>query len=210
MPGSRRRVCRRTAVVAFLLGIASVYAAYVAIENTTFADVAVRRLIRPDTSGTADVIVALGGSVTELCAPNFYATRRTILAVDLFLAGRANRILFTGGKPTGMDCSTAEAMAKFAQRLGVPRSSIVVESAARDTHQNATLSAPLLTAIGARRIVLVTDRLHMRRAEACFRAVGFDIERASVPVTESSNSELLYHGVRESVAWWYYSWKDWI
>ena len=190
--------------------MASVYGAYVVIENTTFADRAVRSLLRPDTPGRADVIVALGGSVTELCTPNFYSMRRTILAVDLFLAGRANRILFTGGKPLGMACSSAEVMARFAQRLGVPQANMVVETASRDTHQNAALSAPLLAAMGAHRVLLVTDRLHMRRAEACFRAMGFEIERASVPVTEISNSALLYHGVRESVAWWYYSWKDWI
>jgi uncharacterized SAM-binding protein YcdF (DUF218 family) len=193
-----------------VLGIASVYGAYVVVENTTFADRAIRGLLKSDTRGHADVIVALGGSVTELCTPNFYSTRRAVLAADLFVAGRANRILFTGGRPAGMACSSGEVMARFAQRLGVPEANMTVESASRNTRQNAELSAPILTAMGARRILLVTDRLHMRRAEACFRAMGFEVERASVPVTETSNSSLLYFGLRESVAWWYYSWQHWV
>jgi uncharacterized SAM-binding protein YcdF (DUF218 family) len=133
-----------------------------------------------------------------------------VLATDLFAAGRASRILFTGGRPGGMPCSTAEVMARFAERLGVPAGSMLLETASRNTRQNAELSASVLNAIGVRRVLLVTDRLHMRRAEACFRAMGFEVERASVPVTETSNTALLYHGFREAVAWWYYSWRGWI
>ena len=40
--------------------------------------------------------------------------------------------------------------------------------ASHNTHENAILSAPLLKRLGARRLLVVTDRLHMTRAGGAF------------------------------------------
>jgi uncharacterized SAM-binding protein YcdF (DUF218 family) len=50
-----------------------------------------------------------------------------------------------------------------------------VESASRDTHENAVFTHRMLHPNGIRRIVLVTSSSHMRRAVQEFRAAGFDV-----------------------------------
>jgi uncharacterized SAM-binding protein YcdF (DUF218 family) len=100
-------------------------------------------------------------------------------------------------------------MADFAEELGVPKESIVLEEHAENTWQNARYSEPLLRAIGARRILLVTDALHMRRAEACFRARGFETTRAAVPAIQlyGNNIDLLRVALHEYLGLVYYRLK---
>jgi lysophospholipase L1-like esterase len=132
-----------------------------------------------------------------------------MLARQAFAAARAPRILVTGGFPKGTPCSVADSMRRLLVQLGVPADRIDVETAARSTWDNARFSDPILRRQGVTRIVLVTDMLHMRRAEACFRALGYEIERASVPVSEGhyDNVSMLAMGLRETVAYGYYSVK---
>jgi len=47
-----------------------------------------------------------------------------------------------------------------------------IEAASRDTHENATLTVPLMQAQGVRQIVLVTHGMHMARALREFRAAA--------------------------------------
>lgn len=53
-----------------------------------------------------------------------------------------------------------------------------VEREARNTWENASLSAPLLRDAGVRRVYLVTHAWHLPRARACFEAVGFEVVAA--------------------------------
>jgi uncharacterized SAM-binding protein YcdF (DUF218 family) len=205
-----RQLANRQGLFGFALGVLSVFLVQFILNNTSAADRIVEPLIRADTGGKADVIVVLGAGLTQLCTPNLYSIRRVVLAVDQFEAGRAPRVVFSGGRPDGLSCSVSEVMARLAQRLGVPEALVQIEDTSRNTWENADRTAALLKSMGARRVLLVTDRLHMRRAEACFASLGFAIERASVPVTETSNVVLMYQGVREYAAWWYYRWRGWI
>ena len=103
-------------------------------------------------------------------------------------------------------------MSEFAGELGVPADARLTEEASRSTHENAEFSAPLLRQRGVKRILVVTDRLHMRRAEGAFAAAGFEIERASVPVYAShpDNVSMLTSGFREYVALLYYRQRGWL
>jgi lysophospholipase L1-like esterase len=96
--------------------------------------------------------------------------------------------------------------------VGIPASSIRVEASSLSTRENAERSAPLLRALGARRVLLVTDRLHMRRASAAFAHFGFDVSRASVPIYEGhpDNVSMLLAGAREAVAIAYYRARGWL
>jgi uncharacterized SAM-binding protein YcdF (DUF218 family) len=178
----------------------------VAINETSAADILVRPLILPDTPGRGDVIVVPGAGVTEACTPNVPATRRILLAADMYRNGRAPRLLIAGGRPKGAACTIADVMASLAVRAGVPRDRLLLETASRSTWENGTAAVPILRRMGAKRIVLVTDRLHMRRAEAVFVHLGYDVERAAVPVhdTHPDNISMLYWGGREYLALLYY------
>lgn len=193
------------------LGIVSVLGFRQVVNDTTLADRLVAPLILPDTSGQADVIVVPAAGVTGFCTPNRNSLQRVLLAVRLYRAGRAPRLFFSGGAPKDQTCAVADVMAGFAREMGVPADAIRVETASRSTRENAELSTPVLRALGAGRILLVTDLLHMRRASASFAAMAFEIERASVPIYEGhrDNIEMLAAGLREFAALAYYRWQGW-
>lgn len=206
----RRRVLWALGLYGF--GIVSVLAFRQVVNDTTLADRLVAPLVLPDTSGPADVIVVPAAGVTGLCTPNRNSLQRALLAVRLYRAGRAPRLFFSGGPPKGQTCSVADVMAAFAREMGVPGDAVQVETASLSTRENAVRSAPTLEVRGARRLLLVTDLLHMRRASGAFLALGFEIERASVPIYEGhrDNVEMLAAGFREYVALAYYQWRGWV
>ena len=187
------------------------YAGRTAINKSTYPDRLVAPLLMPDTAGPADAIVVMGAGVVGPCTPNLNGMRRVLLGIRLWRAGRAPRLFFTGGRaPEG--CATAESMARTARELGVPGSSIGVETASRSTRENAVLSAPLLRQRGVTRLLVVTDQLHMARSSAVFEAEGFRVERASVPIYEGhiNNVDMLASGVREAMALTYYRLRGWL
>jgi lysophospholipase L1-like esterase len=103
-------------------------------------------------------------------------------------------------------------MSRLAGELGVPAEARLTEEVSHSTHENAEFSAPILRRLGARRILVVSDRLHMPRAAGAFAAAGFAVERASVPVFAShpDNVSMLYYGLREYVALLYYRERGWL
>lgn len=201
---------RRTFIAGALCTLAVLFAVRFAINETTVPDRLVSPLFVADTPGSADAIVVLGASVVGNCVPNLNGVWRVMLGVRLWREGRAPVVVMTGG--TGEPCPVAIAMARFARQMGVPESSIIVEATSRSTKENADRSAPLLDEIGARRVLLVTDRQHMRRSEAVFAHLGFAVERASVPVYQGhvDNMSLLSASIRETAALAYYGVRGWL
>ncbi|MBS0309311.1 MAG: YdcF family protein [Proteobacteria bacterium] len=83
-------------------------------------------------------------------------------------------ILVSGGAPEGAARSEAALMASVLKtEFGVPVR--WVEGASDNTAQNAYYSATLLRQAGIRRIILVTDAMHMARAYRSFTAQGLDV-----------------------------------
>jgi uncharacterized SAM-binding protein YcdF (DUF218 family)/lysophospholipase L1-like esterase len=198
----------------FLLGALAVLGARQLTNRLSWPDYLMRPLLVGDTAGHADVIVVPGAGLSDACTPNLNAVRRTLLAARLYRAGRAPLILISGGRPRAGDlrCTVASVMAQLAVEIGVPPEAVRIERESRTTHKNAELSAPILRELGAKRILIVTDRLHMVRATAAYAHYGFAIERASVPVYEGhrDNVEMLLAGFREMIAIEWYRYKGWI
>ena len=197
---------RRGFLVGVLCGVVATVVARYTINNTTFAERLVAPLITSDTTGKGDAIVVPGAGVSDTCSPNVFAIRRVMLAHRAFVEGRAPIVIFSGSRPRKLPCAIADVMAALAVQLGVPRDRILVETTATTTWENALRTDPMLRRLGVRRIVLVTDRLHMRRAQACFEQFGYIVERAAVPTPESipDNTTMLAMGVREAAALAYY------
>jgi uncharacterized SAM-binding protein YcdF (DUF218 family) len=79
-----------------------------------------------------------------------------------------------GGAAGASDYSKADAMAMaLREDFGIPVK--WVEGKSRDTAENAAFSAAILRPQGMRRIVLVTDAMHMPRAKSAFEQAGFDV-----------------------------------
>ena len=208
-PGSARR--------AFLLGLcaglAGLFALRLLTNETRFADWLVAPLLLSDTTGRAEAMVVMGAGVVGQCGTNENGVRRVLLALRLWREGRAPIIIFTGGRARGdAGCSVGQAMARLGMDVGIPGSVVRIESASRNTRENAEMAAPLLRRLGATRVLVVTDRLHMPRSARTFVQLGFAVERASVPIYEGhhDNVSMLTAGAREMAALWYYGRRGWL
>ena len=210
VPDLARKRRRYEFLVGLLCGAFLLIALGELVNETTLADRIVAPLLVANTAGSADVIVVLGAGVTAACVPNHNSVQRVLHGVREWRAGRAPVVVFTGDAGDG-PCTVADAMRSLAVEVGLPASAIYTERASRSTRENAELSAPLLRRLGARRVLVVTDRLHMRRAAGVFAQLGFEVERASVPISEGhvDNVSMLSAGVREMAALAYYRTRDW-
>ncbi|ANN77275.1 YdcF family protein [Bordetella flabilis] len=126
---------------------------------------------------TADAIVVLGGNIAN-DRPNWFlpydretAVRRFQTAEQLYEAGRAPKIVLSGGALSG-DVSEAEGMAHALRLSGVPRSAMILENDSRTTYENAILTESQLKEHHIQTVLLVTSALHMPRAMAAFRKQG--------------------------------------
>jgi uncharacterized SAM-binding protein YcdF (DUF218 family) len=187
-------------------GALTVLLAWAITAYTPLPQLIAKPLVLQDTPGAADAIVVLGAGVDPACAPDLHSMRRTIHAARLFKKGKAPLVLFTGGTPPGRSCAIADVMAGFARELGVPPESILVERASSTTWENAVEASKILGPRGIRKVLLVSDSLHMRRGEACMRRFGFDVLRDAVPTVDAyyDGVDLLKDALHEYVGWWYY------
>jgi uncharacterized SAM-binding protein YcdF (DUF218 family) len=139
----------------------------------------------PERLPMAQAIVVLGGGIKPANSiypqPDMNASAdRVWFASQLFQAKKAPLILLAGGlTPEGSLYSEAEAMRLLLLALGVPNKAIVLEKNSLNTHQNATLSYPLLHQRGINHILLVTSAMHMQRAEIEFKRQGFQVTPAA-------------------------------
>lgn len=111
----------------------------------------------------ADAIVVPGGSED-----------RAFRAAQLWKSGEAPTVIITG---TG----DWPHQVRVLQLLGVPNRAIVVERNACSTRENARLAVPILSRMGAKRVIIATSWYHSRRALACFRHYAPEIEFYSRP-----------------------------
>jgi len=137
----------------------------------------------PDPSeGRPRYAVVLGTQVLPGGRPSRTLEARVRHAARLHAAGRADRILVTGGVGKHPP-SEAEVMARVLRREGVPGEAIRLEDEAESTWDSARLVAGLVAGEGVKEVLAVTDPLHCVRTVAAFRRAGL-IARAE-PVYSS-------------------------
>jgi uncharacterized SAM-binding protein YcdF (DUF218 family) len=111
----------------------------------------------------ADVLVVMGGT------PD-----RAVRAAELFKQGAAPKVLVSG---LGDNASNR----KLLEQNGVTNTAIILENKSHTTRENAEFSIPMLRALGARRVIIVTSWYHSRRALMCFEHYAPDIQFYSRP-----------------------------
>jgi uncharacterized SAM-binding protein YcdF (DUF218 family) len=137
------------------------------------APLAARQIAVAADVGAADAIVVLGASVSGDGTLSDVSMRRAVAGIRLYRAGLAPRLVLLGM------VGEAEARARLAIELGVPREAIITEGAEPTTRAEAYRVGVILgRERGARRVLLVTDVLHMRRARALFEREGLTVRAA--------------------------------
>ena len=120
-------------------------------------------------------IVVLGGGYTwdPDWAPSSNLINNSLPRLNegirLWLANPGSKMIFTGAAAKTNPVSTAEAGARVAESLGVPRSSIITLDSPKDTEEEA---AAVKQAIGEAPFLLVTSASHLPRAMIFFEKQG--------------------------------------
>lgn len=98
-------------------------------------------------------------------------------ALKLYEENRIDKILITGGAANYFYKDTVESavLRDFLVSIGVPKSDIVTEELARNTHENALFTKPLVQPTDT--LLLITSAMHMRRSYGCFTKVGIDCDK---------------------------------
>jgi uncharacterized SAM-binding protein YcdF (DUF218 family) len=221
--------CSRTAFLAGALALGWLYLCSTAV----FADYLMGILEDPyppkalSATAEADAIVLLGGAIRgdthmgTLGDLNQQADR-LVHAVQLFKAGKAPRLLVTGGAPPGAR-TEAEIMSDLLQVMGVPASAILQERESRDSHDNAVYTAAMLEGLGMKKILLVTSAFHMRRSEALFAGRGLEVIPAPTDYQRGVGPRVLSpwlpsvsdlwrstYALHEMVGFWVYRYRGWL
>jgi uncharacterized SAM-binding protein YcdF (DUF218 family) len=140
----------------------------------------------------ADAILVLGGALAAP-RPPFRPTMgmgpsatRIWHAAALYRAGKAPVVVIAAGGEPEFDGQMVEAqvIARMLTTLGVPESALRLETRSRNTRENAANVRPVLAALGARRVLLVTSGRHMYRAVKTFSKIwgGTPDAPALIPV----------------------------
>ncbi len=180
---SRWRFFRRAACVFGLLAVAWLW-----LWSTPLASDVLRGWIEGQAGPrlvkdipASEVMVVLGGGVSGPRLPQRpypdlgAAADRLWHAARLFHAGKAQRILLSGGVVRTGDGSEAAAMKRLLLDLGVPATALLLEPGSGDTAGNARLTAKLLAGEGISEVLLVTSALHMPRARRLFERAGLTV-----------------------------------
>jgi uncharacterized SAM-binding protein YcdF (DUF218 family) len=104
--------------------------------------------------------------------------RRTLHAARLYHQASPCPVLVSGGgkfNPGTPEPLVVDLMAELLSQQGVRPSDLIVERNSRTTYENAVESRKLLEKRGIKRIVLVTDAIHLPRAVRCFHKQGFEV-----------------------------------
>ena len=174
------------------------------LPNLLFRWMSAPSMIRP-----ADAVVVLGAGVGLDGTLSEESLRRAIHGMLLFHEGNAPILVFSGPS-FERSPKEAEVRAAMAKAFGVAPDAILTESTANTTREEAIRIGAELRARQARRILLVTNTLHMQRARPLFEQAGFQVITAGVnSISGLSRSpegrlQLMRWVLGEAVAWAYY------
>lgn len=146
-----------------------------------------------------DAVVVLGAAVVAPGVPGPALRRRLAHGIRVWRHQPAAHLLLSGGAIAGLPAE-ARLMRELALAAGVADARIIVEDASRNTFENAVYSGAIIRRAGWRRVIVVTDAFHLRRALYIFRRIGLAVEGAGVPrPPDTSRLRWLRHHALEAL-----------
>ena len=147
-------------------------------------------------TGPADAIVVLGSAVWPNAQPSPSLSRRIARGIELWQAGLAP-ILAPSGGVGYYPPAEAQVMARVAREAGVPDTALVLDAEATSTSESAEKVRALAQLHGWKRIILVSEPYHLRRASRLFREQGLEVQAACSPWSDQRWSNA-YQTLREA------------
>lgn len=141
--------------------------------------------------GPADAAVVLGAAVwTNQVSPVF--RERINHGIDLYRQGKVRKLIFTGGQGSANEPSEARAARDYALENGVAAANILIEEKSHTTFENILYAKQVADSMGIRKVLIVSDPLHMKRAVTMAQDVGFSAAPSPTPSTR-------YTGLRSQI-----------
>ena len=131
----------------------------------------------------ADAAVVLGAAVwTNNVSPVF--RERINHALNLYRQNKVRKIIFTGGKGSPNEPTEASAARSYALANGIPAQDILVEQKSHTTYENIVYAKHLADANNLKKVLIVSDPLHMKRAMTMASDIGLDAYPSPTPTTK--------------------------
>jgi uncharacterized SAM-binding protein YcdF (DUF218 family) len=146
--------------------------------------------------GPADAAIVLGAAVWSTgVSPVF--EERINHGIDLYQNRKVRKLIFTGGQGNSNEPTESSAARRYALQRGIPASDILIEEKSHTTYENILYAKQIADAHGLRKVLIVSDPLHMKRAVSMALDVGLDADPSPTPTTKyqglSSQAGLLAH-----------------
>lgn len=135
-----------------------------------------------DHATKSDCIIVLGAGV-QGTTPSPVFEERIRHGIDLYHAGLASKLLFTGGIGEGQTHSEGSVGRSVATQQAVPAGDILIEEQSRTTQQNLSEARSVMLKHRLKSAIIVSDPLHMKRAMMMADGLGIKAVSSPTPTT---------------------------
>ena len=133
---------------------------------------------------SADAAIVLGAAVwSSGVSPVF--RERINHGIELYQKGKVRKLIFTGGQGNPGEPTESYAARDYALQSGVPLQDILIEQKSHTTYENILYAKQVADANSIRKVLIVSDPLHMKRAVLMAHDVGLEAEPSPTPSTRS-------------------------
>jgi uncharacterized SAM-binding protein YcdF (DUF218 family) len=130
----------------------------------------------------ADAAIVLGAAVwSSGVSPVF--RERINHGIDLYRNGKVRKLIFTGGQGNAGEPTESAAARDYALQSGVPLQDILIEQKSHTTYENILYAKQVADGQGIKKVLIVSDPLHMKRAVLMAQDVGLIAEPSPTPST---------------------------
>jgi vancomycin permeability regulator SanA len=170
-PGKRKRKTGPT-VLGILLAVVLAAVAVVGLTNLVVMKSGGSRIVSTSEAAThgAQCILVLGAAVHPNGTPSGILQDRLDVAISLYKAGAAPKIIMSGDHGT-IEYNEVLAMKNYAIAQGVPREDIFCDHAGFSTYESMYRAQRIF---GVERMVVVTQTYHLYRALYAANGLGID------------------------------------
>ncbi len=139
----------------------------------------------------SQVIIVLGNPSRADGSISPVQKSRMDVGLSLYQNDFAQKLLFTGGAAWNGHIES-ETMKKYAIKSGVTEEAILIETKSSNTGENVAFSYEILKSNQLNKIIVVTNRLHTRRAKFLFANYPLDVQVVAADYPNFYNWFYLY------------------
>ncbi|MDX9974578.1 MAG: YdcF family protein [FCB group bacterium] len=131
----------------------------------------------------ADAAVVMGAAEYNN-RPSPVFKERIEHAISLYKEGRVRALVFTGGSGKGSKYAEAQVGRDYAVKRGVPADKAFLENVSRITYDNLREARKIVAREKFKRVLIVSDPLHMKRSVVMARDLGMDAHPSPTPTSQ--------------------------